>query len=188
MRNFLRQRPSSFGSRITGTRFTEHRPVPRSLTVRCLLAGCLGLGSVILTVVAPSTVWAQTANFGEITLSSGFGTTQVQGTTAGFFGLSNIVGRDAAGNLCLGYADTTPDYILEVRQDFDQLTLTVTSGEDTTLLIQGPNDNTIRCNDNASRRNADAQVIGRWQAGTYRVWVGAFDAEQRHNYVLTVSE
>ncbi len=131
---------------------------------------------------------AQTANFGEITVASGFGSVDSQGTTAGFFGLSNIVSRDRAGNLCLGYADTDPDYILTVQQDFEQLTLTVDSGEDTTLLVQGPNDNTIRCNDNASRRNTDAQIIDQWQVGTYRIWVGSFDAQQRHNYVLTVSE
>ncbi|MEO0541475.1 MAG: hypothetical protein AAFZ80_11510 [Cyanobacteria bacterium P01_A01_bin.105] len=145
------------------------------------------LGGLLAAVWALPTA-AQAPNFGEITVTAGSGTTEAQGTTAGFFGLSNLVGRDRDGNLCLGYADTEPDHLLTLQQDFDQLTLAVASGEDTTLLVQGPNDSTVRCNDNASRRNADAQITDRWQAGTYRVWVGSFNAEQRHRYVLTVSE
>jgi len=157
-----------------------------SLFTGPLLGGCLAVGGVVATVTWPA--FAQTANFGELTVSSGGGAVEGEGTTVGFFALSNIVGRDLSGNLCLGYADTEPDYILNVQQDFDSLTVSVSSGEDTTLMIQGPNDNTIRCNDNASRRNADAEIVDRWQAGTYRVWVGSFDAEARHRYVLTVGE
>ncbi|MEO0759216.1 MAG: hypothetical protein AAFY78_20345 [Cyanobacteria bacterium J06648_16] len=148
------------------------------LTVSC---AAFAIGAAVPTL-------AQTANYGELSVAVGFAQVRAEGRTAGFYGLSNIVDRDRNGNLCLGYADTTPDHVLRLEQDFDQLTLTIASGEDTTLLVQGPNDNTVRCNDNADRRNADAQITDSWLAGTYRVWVGSFDQEQRHNYVLTVSE
>lgn len=160
--------------------FRSHRAYAKG---RWLAVGCL-----LSALVYGMPVLAQTANFGEITLSAGFGEVDGQGTTAGFFGLSNMVSRDRDGNLCLGYADTAPDFTLNVQQNFDTLTLAVSSGEDTTLMVQGPNDGTIRCNDNASRRNDDAEIVDSFQAGTYRVWVGAFDRERRHRYVLTVSE
>jgi hypothetical protein len=82
-----------------------------------------------------------------------------------------------------------PDHILTLQSDFPSLTITVDSGEDTTLLVQGPNDNSIRCGQDISRSNLDAQVVdSNWQAGTYRIWVGAHEQGQRFSYSLTVQE
>ena len=125
----------------------------------------------------------------EMRLALGFNSTQVRGETVGSYGLSNIASRDANGEFCLGYADRSPDHVLTLEQDFSQLTIAVDSGgADTTLLIQGPNDGTIRCNDNASRRDRDAEITDTFSQGTYRVWVGSYDMEGRHRYSLTVTE
>ena len=146
-------------------------------------------GSLTLALATHFTALAQTSNFGEITLSGGFGQTETEGQTAGFYQLANISNRDRANNLCLGFADSTPDHILKLQQDFETLTISVESdGSDTTLLIQGPNDNSLRCNDNASRRSRDAAISDRFQAGNYRVWVGSFDAGEAHNYILSLTE
>lgn len=122
-------------------------------------------------------------------LALGFASSQANGQTVGSYSLSNIASRDSSGEFCLGYADRSPDHILTLEEDFTQLTIAVDSGgSDTTLLIQGPDNNTIRCSDNASRRNRDAVVNGRFAKGTYRLWVGSFEQEGRLRYSLTITE
>jgi len=147
-----------------------------------LLMGCAAMVSM-----AP--VLAQTANFDNLTLGSNRTSASANGNTAGFFSLTNIAPRDRNGNLCLGFAAEDPDHILTLQQDYQQLTVQVDSGgSDTTLLIQGPDNNTIRCGSDTSRRNPDANVVdGDWQAGTYRIWVGSHHQNQRYEYTITVS-
>jgi hypothetical protein len=146
----------------------------------------------LLATLGVAPVLAQSANFDSMTLSSGFSPADgtVRGYTQGSFSLSSIANRDRSNNLCVGFADTTPDHILVLQQNFSQLTLQVNSGGgDTTLLVQGPNDGTVRCGDDTSRTNTDASIQDTgWQAGTYRVWVGAFESGVRHDYTLTVRE
>jgi hypothetical protein len=154
----------------------------------------LGKSLVYLGSLAILASWkpalAQTANFEGITLATYPPTAaSVEGRIVGSFSLSAIANTDINGNLCAGFADTKPDHILTLTNDFPTLTITVDSGQDTTLLIQGPNDNTIRCGQDISRSDLDAQVVDQnWQAGTYRIWVGAHNQGQRFPYVLTVQE
>jgi hypothetical protein len=133
---------------------------------------------------------AQSASFSSITLSPGFANAagEAQGYTQGSFSLSSIANRDRAGNLCLGFSDSTPDHILVLQQDFSRLSVQVDSGGgDTTLLIQGPN-NTVRCGDDTGS-NTDASLQDtNWQSGEYRVWVGSFDANVRYDYTLRIRE
>ncbi len=148
-------------------------------------SGLLTFGSLALfTAFAPAL--AQSANFEGISLTTyPPSRTTVEGRTVGSFSLSNIANNDANGNLCAGFADTKPDHILTLADDFPTLTLTVHSGQDTTLLVQGPDDNTVRCGQDVSRSNLDAQVTdSNWRAGTYRVWVGAHNQGQRFSYTL----
>jgi hypothetical protein len=146
-------------------------------------------GSVAMLAGA-TPVLAQSANFEGITLSAyPPAGASVEGRTVGAYALSNIASSDVDGILCTGFADTNPDHILTLENDFPDLTLTVDSGEDTTLLVQGPNDNTVRCGQDVSRTNLDAEVTGEnWPAGTYRIWVGAHDQGDRFSYTLTVQE
>lgn len=141
-------------------------------------------------VMSISPALAQSANFEGITLSAyPPASAHVDGRIVGAFSLSNIAESDATGNLCAGFADTNPDHILTLESDFPSLSVIVDSGEDTTLLIQGPDDNTVRCGQDISRSNLDAQVIDdEWKAGNYRIWVGAHNQGQRFSYTLTVSE
>ena len=135
-------------------------------------------------------VLAQDSNFGATTLSAGFQSAQgvMQGRTGGSFSLSSISNRDRAGNLCVGFGDSTPDHILNLRSGFARLSLQVNSrGNDTTLVVQGSN-GFLRCGDDTGG-SKDASVEGtNWPAGTYRVWVGTFDARKQFAYTLTVRE
>jgi hypothetical protein len=146
--------------------------------------------SGLALLMSTTTAIAQTANFDGITLSAYPPTeASVEGRIVGAYSLSNIANADQAGNLCAGFGDTNPDHILTLESDFPSLTITVDSGEDTTLLIQGPDDNSIYCGQDISRSNLDAQVIANnLRAGTYRIWVGAHQQGQRFGYTLTVEE
>ncbi|MBT9313549.1 hypothetical protein [Leptothoe kymatousa] len=140
-----------------------------------------------LAGVALPLVLAAAAQAGEMKLALGFASTQLSGETVGSYGLANIASRDSNGEFCLGYADRTPDYIVTLEQDFNQLTMAVDSGgADTTILVQGPG--MIHCNDNATRQSRDAEVRGPFSKGTYQVWVGSFDQAGRHRYNLTIAE
>ncbi len=144
----------------------------------------------MLSVIIATPVAAQKANFGSISLAPGFQSSagRVTGFTGGSYSLSTISNRDRNNNPCIGFGDTNPDHIITLEKDFQRLKVQVDSGgNDTTLVIQGPN-NIVTCGDDTGNSN-DASVAGeKWQAGTYRVWVGAIDAGTKYKYTLSVAE
>ncbi|MBD1918674.1 MULTISPECIES: hypothetical protein [Cyanophyceae] len=156
------------------------------MTIKHQRRGALALAAglaVGLTSALPTL--AQQANFDSFTLSSATPTASVSGFTNGISALSSIAGRDRNGTICAGFADTAPDHIMVLQQDFATLTLQVNSGgNDTSLLIKGP-DSTVRCGSDTDRRNPDALVQDQnWPTGTYSIWVGSHQQGQRYNYSL----
>lgn len=156
------------------------------MTIKHQRRGALALAAglaVGLTSVLPTL--AQQANFDSFTLSGTTPTASVSGFTNGISALSSIAGRDRNGTICAGFADTAPDHIMVLQQDVATLTLQVNSGgNDTSLLIQGP-DGTVRCGSDTDRRNPDALVQDQnWPTGTYSIWVGSHQQGQRYNYSL----
>lgn len=150
-----------------------------AVTLTAVLAGAGGLVPAL----------AQSSRSGDFTLSQANPSATVRGTTAGIFSVSNVAVRDRNGIICTGFADSTPDHVFTLESPVAQLTLQVDSGgNDTTLLVQGPTNDVVRCGEDTSRRNPDARIQDQnWPAGTYRVWVGAHNQGQRYNYSLTVS-
>ena len=145
----------------------------------------------ILTAITATPVIAETANFGTFNLSTNFDPAQgrVQGFTGGSYSLSAISNRDRDQKACIGFADPTPDHIMVLEKDFSQLTIQVDSNNnDTTLLIQGPDQTTIRCGDDTGK-SKDASVSDRnWKSGKYRIWVGTFNPGVKRDYTLTVEQ
>lgn len=145
----------------------------------------------IVGAISATPVVAQTANFASVSLSPGFPPTKgiVTGYTGGSYSLSTLANRDRNNNPCIGFGDPTPDHVMTLERDFSRLKLQLNSqGYDTTLLVQGPGDNPIRCGDD-SGKNKDASIEDlNWKAGTYRIWVGAFDAGVERKYTLSVLE
>lgn len=132
---------------------------------------------------------AQAASHAPMTLSSSQPSSTVNGVTSGIFSLSNLAMRDHRGVICAGFADTPPNHVLTLQDPMAQLTLQVNSGgNDTTLLLQGPDDSLVHCGEDISRRNADAQIQAQnLPAGTYRLWVGSHNQGQRITYSLTAN-
>lgn len=139
------------------------------------------VGVTLLTLALPRPAIAETTP-----LSLSAGETEVQGVTGGSLSFLQLAARDRHRKLCLGYGHRDPDYVLELTAAYPQLSVAIdSSGEDTTLLIQGPRG--IDCNDNYRRDDRDAAVTDEnWPAGTYRIWVGAFNQGEQLDYVLRV--
>ncbi|NJK47747.1 hypothetical protein HC931_05815 [Candidatus Gracilibacteria bacterium] len=142
----------------------------------------------LLILLGAVPVMAERANFETLTLASGFNkaTAIVRGYTSGSYSLSSLANSDRDKRPCIGYGDPNPDHILILENDFPKLALQVNSGgKDTTLVIRGPDQNTIRCNFSASDTQ-DARIEDEdWKAGRYEVWVGSMAAGQRLNYRLS---
>lgn len=143
----------------------------------------------ILSAIATTPAIAQTSNFGTITLASSSEPVKVEvtGYTGGSYSLSAISNRDQDRKACIGYGDPNPDHILVLDRDFTQLKILVKSGNDTTLLVKGPDD-TVRCADDTGK-NKDASIEGsNMKQGTYRIWVGTIDPKFKRNYTLTIQQ
>ncbi|MBE9118856.1 hypothetical protein IQ249_23485 [Lusitaniella coriacea LEGE 07157] len=147
-------------------------------------------GIVLIALLSAIPALAQDANFDPLNLQSGFRRAAVNGFTGGSHSFVEQFGnKDSNGNVCLGYGDTAPDHIMVLESDLPKLKLQVNSGgNDTTLVIQGPN-NTLRCGDDTNAANKDAIIEGfDWSAGTYYIWTGSIEPGQRWNYRLSASE
>lgn len=141
--------------------------------------------------VIATPVIAETPNFGTLKLSPGFNPTQGKliGYTGGSYSLSAISNRDRDRNVCVGFADPNPDYIMVLEKDFSRLQVLVNSrGNDTTLVIQGPDNKTIRCGDDTGKSKDASIADEQWKSGIYKVWVGAFKPGLKYNYTLTIQE
>jgi hypothetical protein len=145
----------------------------------------------ILAAITATPVLAETANFGQLTLLPGFDPAKgtISGYTGGSYLLSNIAKRDRNRSACTGFADPNPDHILILGKDFPRLKLLVnTGGEDTTLLIKGPDETTIRCGDDTGK-SKDASIDDlNWKSGKYQIWVGTFNPGAKKNYTLTIQQ
>ncbi len=148
------------------------------------------LSALIIPIIATSAS-AQTANFATLKLSPGFEPAEgiTSGYTGGTYSVSAIKNRDRDKKACIGFADPTPDHILILEKYFTSLKILVnTGGSDTTLLIQGPDEETVRCGDDTGK-SKDASISDRqWKEGTYKIWVGTFNPGVKLNYKLTVQQ
>ena len=143
------------------------------------------LALIIALIATP--VIAENANFDELILAQGSnqGVVAVNGYTSGSYSLSSIANSDKDNNPCFGYGDPTPDHIMTLEQDFPNLKLRVNSrGNQTTLVVIGPDKNTVRC---SSGNVASIEDIN-WVSGKYKVWIGSVEPNQSLNYRLSAKQ
>ncbi|HAG85617.1 MAG TPA: hypothetical protein DCL61_31885 [Cyanobacteria bacterium UBA12227] len=143
----------------------------------------------LVAVLSATPVVAQT-NFANLTIALGFPpeSGMVAGNTGGSYSLPSLVNRDRNNTPCLGYGDETPDHKLVLEQDFPKLSIKVNSGgNDTTLVIKGPNGVALCGDDTGSKKDASVEASN-LEAGEYSVWVGSINPGQNWNYTLSVRE
>ncbi|RZJ46127.1 MAG: peptidase S1 [Brevundimonas sp.] len=122
-----------------------------------------------------------TANFGERSLSAGFTPDpyDVQIVAGGSIDASRL------GGSCVGKISSAPDFQLTYTAGSLPLVFRTRSGEDTTLVINGPNGRWY-CDDD-SYGDGDAQVrFNSPESGVYDVWIGTYgDSPARGSLLIT---
>lgn len=113
--------------------------------------------------------------FGSVTLASGFTSQQIDLQAGG------DIDAFAVSANCAGYIAQAPDYVVSYgATNGSAFSLSVTSTEDTTLVVMDPGGN-LFCNDDDLDLNPGL-VISNPMQGDYAVWVGTFNPIQNDFY------
>ncbi|MGP9819021.1 hypothetical protein ACTZWW_03310 [Salinarimonas sp. NSM] len=147
------------------------------------LAGLAAAATLVLaTPVGAQEVWRDPA-YGRHDLRAGF--------TPDPYTIEVVAGgsNDASdlGGACTGSIATAPDLRLYYVAGTLPLTITTRAGEDTTLVVNGP-DKEWYCNDDGGG-GVDARVrFDRPQSGRYDIWVGQYDGGMDVRTRVEISE
>jgi len=91
------------------------------------------------------------------------------------------------GGSCRGYVATAPDVRLNFRAGSLPLIISVNSGSDTTLVINGP-DGRWYCNDDGGNGLNPSVRWNSPMSGQYDIWVGTYGSSGNANAQLHISE
>jgi hypothetical protein len=155
-------------------------PVNARLMMAPLSLLTLAVGAI--AAIAQPTGWLP-----EIWLQRGFAPNPltIDGHTTGTLSARRVFDQQTTPTgPCLGYISNTPDHILTLDTFFDNLSVTVESERDTTLIVQGPGG--IWCNDDSDSSNP--RIAGQWLPGSYQIWVGAYHASKQSPYTLRIRD
>ncbi|MFT5356474.1 MAG: hypothetical protein ACI9KE_003699 [Polyangiales bacterium] len=121
------------------------------------------------------------SNFGTISIAPGFTPDPhvVSGTSGGSASAADLSAD------CAGQISATPDHLLVAGGVFTNLRVMAHSDTDVTLVVERP-DGTYLCNDDAE--GDDPIVESTFAAGTYKIWVGSYNADTNGRYTLGISE
>lgn len=108
------------------------------------------------------------------------------------YGLSGrATGRVPSRNLglpdvCPGFWSRQPQHYVTLPQGMRYLRVDVSANADTTLAVVTP-DGQVWCDDD-SAGGTDPRLAGQFPAGTYAIYVGTYERNQRTRYSLSLSE
>lgn len=158
---------------------------------RSLLLSSLSWGLVSAPALAQTFEQPYSRIFENISLAPGFdqpGSREpvtLRGISGGQQAAPDVTGRiSTPTGDCVGFIDSTPDHEMELQEFFNYLELQVQSPADTTLVIRGPGG--TWCNDDYITMNPG--IAGQWLSGTYEIWIGSYEADTYHPYVIRLSE
>lgn len=124
------------------------------------------------------------ANYGTVTMGPGFQPDPVHVNVISG-GVFNARQMGLPGG-CVGWVTRTPDYIVRFQGYTQRLRFYVTSGSDTTLVVNTPSAQWA-CNDDSVGTNPVVDIVGA-QPGQYDVWVGSYRQGERATAVLGMTE
>ena len=131
------------------------------------------------------TLGGNNSNYGSTSLAPGFTPDPVQvGITSGG---SLSVPNMNLGSGCVGYATSTPDYIVYVTGQMNYLSFYNEGTGDTGLVINDPNGN-WHCDDDSRGGTNPMVALTYAQAGQYDIWVTSYSAGQNVSGTLSVTE
>ncbi|MEC4896264.1 MAG: hypothetical protein SAL07_25200 [Oscillatoria sp. PMC 1051.18] len=112
---------------------------------------------------------------------------EIRGVSGGDVTARSIVGTaESPTGACVGYIDRQPDHVLTLTSFFKFLKVEVRSSQDTTIVVKGPGG--IWCNDDGSNNNKNPAIAGQWQQGAYQIWVGSYQKNAFHDYVMRITQ
>ena len=128
--------------------------------------------------------WSLPPNYETVTLRGGFTPDpyRVRLQSGG-----PISANDSIGGSCVGYISEAPDVRLNFNPGSLPLIISVASGADTTLVINGP-DGGWYCNDDGGVGTNPSIRWDRPVAGQYDIWVGTWGSTSLREAVLVISE
>ncbi|MCS6798307.1 MAG: hypothetical protein NZ898_07230 [Myxococcota bacterium] len=133
---------------------------------------------------APSVPAAGTiaSNFGTVTLAPGFTPDPhiVRGISGGAIMASSMHAS------CTGWIASQPDHVLNWMGASPSFRILARSPQDITLVVLAP-DGSVWCNDDAEGTNPVISGLT-FAPGTYRIWIGSYNANDRAPYVLGFTE
>lgn len=147
-------------------------------------AGALGI-AIAWGPLGPTAAVASNAH--ALSLNRGFtpNPTILRGDGGGDYPAADVVGVSSTPTgPCLGYIDRAPHERLTLEARFDNLELRVNSNLDTTLIVAGPGG--VWCNDDSDGHNP--AIAGEWLPGDYRIWIGAYRADETPTYRLFIED
>ena len=124
------------------------------------------------------------ANYGELTLESGFTPDpRVINLRAG----GNRAAEDLSSS-CRGFVTNAPDVRLHYDAGSLPLIISVASGADTTLIVNAP-DGSYYCDDDGGVNGLNPAVrFNRPMSGRYEIWVGTYSSGNTQPAELHISE
>lgn len=158
-----------------------------SLTAYLANAIVITAGGLFLGALAQSQPAHSQTIFENVTIRPRFSPDPmtIRGISGGSVPATTVAGRrETPTGPCVGFVDEPPDHTLVLTSFFNYLSLQVESPQDTTLVVSGPGG--TWCNDDFQGKNPG--IAGQWQPGTYRVWVGSYDKNNYHAYIIRMSE
>ena len=123
-------------------------------------------------------------NYGELTLKAGFANDP------------HVTSLRAGGNLdasnisssCRGFITNAPDVRLHYEPGSFPLIISVASGSDTTLVVNGP-DGSYYCDDDGGENGLNPAVrFNSPSGGRYEIWVGTYSSGSTQPAELHISE
>ena len=145
----------------------------------CAVSACL-----LAALPAAAQDVNERANYGEMSLD------------AGFEDDPRVVDLQAGGNLdaqridssCRGFISNAPDVRLHYNSGSLPLIISVDSGSDTTLVVNGP-DGSYYCDDDGGENGLNPSVrLNQPQSGRYEIWVGTYSSGSLQPARLYISE
>ncbi|MBO6936340.1 MAG: hypothetical protein JJ863_15320 [Deltaproteobacteria bacterium] len=118
----------------------------------------------------------------QIRVRTGRGERVVRSHTQGRYS-SRQLGLPAA---CPGFWSGEPQHYVTLQQDMDYLRVEIAAHSDTTLAVVTPSGQ-VWCDDD-SAGNQNPRLEGRFPAGTYAIYVGTYQQNDRTRYALAMDE
>ena len=139
----------------------------------------------LFTGLALAQDYSQPPTYGSVSLNSGFTpdpyTVNLQSGGA-------IDASDRLGGSCRGYIANAPDFRINYSAGSTfPLILSVNSGSDTTLVVNGPSGDWY-CDDDGGDGLNPSLRFSNPQSGQYDVWVGTYASSSLQSATLYVSE